>query len=102
MDISGLLRVGDAVWGRDEPLSDDEKARAKTAKEFSELVGFWVAWHSAGGFDLMEEQGWTRATIYRKIKQFREFFGEHPDDHEFDWISLDLHKVWMADLADRL
>jgi len=70
------------------------KALASRAKENSELLGFWVTWHLAGGFDVLETWGWHRATIYRKIKRFRDEFGVHPDEFKFDWIKLDLTKAW--------
>ncbi|HUI05063.1 MAG TPA: hypothetical protein VLZ77_16100, partial [Acidimicrobiales bacterium] len=40
---------------------------AEDAMEQSELIGFWVAWHMAGGFAALEEGGWHRATIFRKV-----------------------------------
>ena len=40
---------------------------AADAMEQSELIGFWVAWHLAGGFTALEEGGWHRATIFRKV-----------------------------------
>lgn len=80
----------------------DRKAWARQMSEFSEMIGFWVSWHTAGGFDQLENQGWHRATIYRKIKKFRERFGSHPDEFEFPWITLDLHKLWMDDIGEML
>lgn len=68
----------------------------------SELVGFWIAWHGAGGFEGLEAAGWHRATIFRKIRTFRSYFGEHPDTHRFPWLDLDLERFWTADLEDRL
>lgn len=75
---------------------EDRKAIATVAREFSEMVGFWVAWHSTGGFDRLEDHGWSRATIYRKIKRFKEHFGEHPDDYNFEWITIDRDAAWDA------
>src|SRR5262245_58464662 len=47
-------------------LSDEARGKLATiAKESSELLGFWVTWHLAGGFDRLESWGWHRATIYR-------------------------------------
>lgn len=100
LDRSGYLRIVPDDWGRSDQDDHNGNVVTKHVKEFSELVGFWIAWHQAGGFDLLEERGWTRATIYRKIKRFREFFGNHPDDHDFDWIQLDLTKAWNDDLAE--
>ena len=65
-----------------------------SALEEADLIGFWIAWHRAGGFSALERSGWHRATIYRKVKAFRLQFGQHPDAYEFDWIKLDLKKCW--------
>jgi hypothetical protein len=73
-----------------------------TAVEDAELIGFWVAWHKAGGFGGLEAGGWHRATIYRKIRRFRARFGAHPDEHRFEWIKLDLRRAWTEDLEDAL
>jgi hypothetical protein len=73
-----------------------------TVVEDAELIGFWVAWHKAGGFAGLEAAGWHRATIYRKIRRFRARFGAHPDEHRFEWIKLDLKKAWNEDLEDFL
>jgi hypothetical protein len=69
-----------------------------TVVEDAELIGFWVAWHKAGGFGGLEAAGWHRATIYRKIRRFRSRFGTHPDEHRFEWIKLDLKRVWSDEL----
>jgi hypothetical protein len=70
--------------------------------EDAELIGFWVAWHKAGGFGGLESGGWHRATIYRKVRRFRARFGAHPDEHRFEWIKLDLRRAWTEDLEDAL
>ena len=75
---------------------------ARTVIEDAELIGFWVAWHKAGGFMGLEAGGWHRATIYRKIRRFRARFGAHPDEHRFDWIKLDLRRAWTDELEDAL
>ena len=56
---------------------------AADALERSELIGFWVAWHLAGGFDNLERGGWHRATIFRKIHRFRATHSAHPDEFVF-------------------
>jgi len=78
------------------------KERTARAKERSDLRGFWVSWHVAGGFGRLEAQGWDRSTIFRKIKRFREMFGSHPDEYKFDWIRLDPAKAWTADVHHAL
>jgi hypothetical protein len=72
------------------------------AKERSELMGFWLSWHLAGGFESLEGAGWNRATLFRKIRRFREVFGEHPDEYQFSWVRLDLKKAWSHQLDARL
>jgi hypothetical protein len=72
------------------------------AKETSELVGFWVAWHAAGGFEALEHAGWNRATIFRKVRRFRAVFGEHPDEYVFEWMKVDLKRFWDLDVASTL
>jgi hypothetical protein len=73
-----------------------------TVVEDAELIGFWVAWHKAGGFGGLEAAGWHRATVYRKIRRFRARFGAHPDEHRFEWIKLDLKQAWSDELEDVL
>ena len=81
-------------------LIRDDAARAVV--EDAELIGFWVAWHKAGGFTGLETGGWHRATIYRKVRRFRARFGAHPDEHRFEWIKLDLRRAWADELEDLL
>ena len=73
-----------------------------TVVEDAELIGFWVAWHKAGGFGGLEAAGWHRATVYRKIRRFRARFGSHPDEHRFEWIKLDLKRAWSDELEEFL
>ena len=61
-------------------------------------IGFWVAWHQAGGFFALERLGWHRVTIFRKLKRFRARFGAHPDEWDPGWISLDLDRLWKAEV----
>ena len=75
---------------------------AEAVVEQAELIGFWVAWHRAGGFTQLETGGWHRATIFRKIRKFRTRFGAHPDEYTFPWIKLDLKRSWSEDLSRRL
>ncbi len=77
-------------------------ALAGDALERSELIGFWVAWHLAGGFDNLERGGWHRATIFRKIRRFRATYGAHPDEFVFPWIHLDLDTAWSEQISRQL
>jgi hypothetical protein len=73
----------------------DEDAEPVDVKERSELLGFWIMWHLAGGFKRLEQWGWHRSTIHRKIRRFRDAYGGiHPDEYKFNWIDLDLDKAW--------
>lgn len=91
-----------AGYGRDFGLGSLAEWANDRMKEFSELVGFWISWHVAGGFEELESAGWHRATIYRKIRRFRAVFDAHPDEYEFPWIKLDLDRKWSTDLRSRL
>jgi hypothetical protein len=75
---------------------------AEDALEQSELIGFWLAWHLAGGFAELERGGWHRSTIFRKVRRFRAAFGVHPDEYDFGWIRLDLERAWSEQLSRRL
>jgi hypothetical protein len=75
---------------------------AEAVVEQAELIGFWVAWHRAGGFAQLETGGWHRATIFRKIRRFRARYGVHPDEFRFDWIKLDLKRAWDNELTRHL
>lgn len=86
--------------GQLDPDVRDEIARI--VRDESELLGFWLAWHRSGGFSALENAGWHRATIFRKVRAFRDHFDTHPDDYQPDWIKLNLTKVWTADIKRRL
>jgi hypothetical protein len=83
----------------DEFVRDDIAA---AVMEDSELIGFWVAWHLAGGFGALESGGWHRATIFRKVRRFRSRYGVHPDEFSFPWVTLDPEKAWAAAIASRI
>jgi hypothetical protein len=78
-----------------------DQAAAMVVEE-AELIGFWVSWHRAGGFEALESGGWHRATIYRKIRRFRSRFGAHPDEYRFSWITLDLERAWNDEVDEVL
>jgi hypothetical protein len=98
--------VDEALLGsrhKPRPRPDDAETALRDelaiqARSRSELIGFWIAWHSAGGFAQLETSGWHRATIYRKTRDFRDVFGVHPDEAVFDWITLDLRPLWRAEV----
>lgn len=82
-----------------EEIEEGEHRRAdqlRRRRERMDLVGFWVNWHVAGGFRRLEELGWSRATIFRKVRRFRDLYGSHPDTYRFDWINLDVFAAWKA------
>ena len=85
----------------DEDVPDEViEAMGRAAVEESELYGFYVAWHLAGGFANLQASGWHRATIHRKIRRFRARFGQHPDELFFPWLRLDLDKAWKQRLTE--
>jgi len=75
---------------------------ASAVIERSELLGFWLTWHLAGGFANLERGGWHRATIHRKIRRFRAEFDRHPDEFRLPWLRLDLQKAWREQLVSAL
>lgn len=58
--------------------------------------GFWLLWQMEGGFDGLRRLGMPEATIYRKIKQFRESFGKHPDEFDFPGVEVNVEKYLRA------
>ena len=94
--------VGDraaSVEDLDDTVRDD--IAGQVLKD-ADLLGFWLAWHHAGGFASLQAAGWHRATIFRKVKNFRDRYGEHPDTYQPDWIHLDLPAAWTAEISNRL
>src|SRR3954454_24071025 len=55
-----------------------------------DLAGFWLTWHLEGGFEGLQRIGMSRASIYRRVKLFRQFFGAHPDEFEFPGVEIDV------------
>ena len=84
----GVQRVGAPVL--------DPFAAGVTSKWSGEMIGFWVLWHSLGGFEGLEEFGMHKTTIWRKVKKFRMMFKEHPDTYNFEGITLDREKIWQS------
>jgi hypothetical protein len=58
-------------------------------------VGFWVLWHAEGGFEGLRNLGMSETTIWRRVKSFRDAFGEHPDDFKLPGVSVDLEGYWL-------
>ena len=88
-----------APWPYDDPPAEALEEMRRRALERSELLGFYLAWHLAGGFANLQEAGWHRATLHRKIRRFRDHFGQHPDELFFPWLRLDLEKSWKEELV---
>jgi hypothetical protein len=105
LKATDFLSQGTGEFIRSHASVAELRKISEGAKEYSELIGFWVAWHVAGGFDELENSGWHRATIFRKIKRFRDSYGAHPDEYEFSWLKIDLEAAWgetvRAILEDR-
>jgi hypothetical protein len=83
----------------DDPPAEALEQIRRRALERSELLGFYLAWHLAGGFANLQEAGWHRATLHRKIRRFRDHFGQHPDELFFPWLRLDPEKAWKEELV---
>ncbi len=65
--------------------------------------GFWLVWQLEGGFEGMRRLGLSDASIYRKIKAFREAFGEHPDEFKMPGVTIDVEEFqrWYFDPATK-
>lgn len=74
----------------------DPPAGAAARTVIEDLVGFWVLWHLYGGFEGLQRYGLHRATVFRKVKRFRQLFGEHPDEFSFPGISVDPKTYWQS------
>lgn len=70
--------------------------KSYVTKASADLVGFWVVWHLHGGFEGLVAWGMHPTTVWRKVKKFRQAFGEHPDAFEFPGIELDRAAYWDA------
>ncbi len=91
--------TGATLSGVDPSLIDEVRdAHADELMASTADLGFWIAWHQAGGFDALERLGWHRVTIFRKLKRFRARFGVHPDEWDPGWITLDLERLWKAEV----
>jgi hypothetical protein len=101
---AGLHEPGVAqARDNDEDVPEEVlEALAREVVEESELLGFWLAWHLAGGFANLQRAGWHRATIHRKISRFRSHFGRHPDEFRLPWLRLDLQKAWKQRIVDAM
>lgn len=54
-----------------EPL-----AKEVAGATIERMVGYWVMWHLAGGFDALLAKGWlSRSAVYRSRNEFRRFMG---------------------------
>lgn len=75
--------------------------RGYASARLFDLFGFWLVWHMAGGFEGMQKSlGISRTGVFRRVAQFREVFGEHPDVYEFPGITIDA-AAFNAGMAER-
>jgi hypothetical protein len=65
-------------------------ARRVAAPMGVDLMGFWLTWHLEGGFEGLRRLGMSRASIYRRIRAFRKYTGEHPDEFVMPGVELDV------------
>lgn len=103
--VDSFLDWDNPPKGRTAPKDYDVVVQdliADAVLEHSEAIGFWVAWHLAGGFAHLEAAGWHRATIYRKIRRFRAAYGKHPDEYVFPYIKLDRRRYWTDQIKREL
>ena len=66
-----------------------------------DLVGFWLTWQVSGGYEGLRSMGMSRSAIYRRIKQFRQTFGQHPDEFEMPGVSIDVAAYQAARKAEQ-
>jgi hypothetical protein len=55
-----------------------------------DLFGFWLWWHLEGGYDGLRRAGMSRSAIYRRLRQFRKFYGVHPDEFQLPGVEIDV------------
>jgi len=67
-------------------------ARRFAAPLAVDIAGFWLLWHLEGGFEGLRQLGMSRASIYRRIRDFRDQMGVHPDEYAMPGVALDLEK----------
>lgn len=66
-----------------------------------DLVGFWLTWQASGGYEGLRSMGMSRSAIYRRIKQFRQTFGKHPDEFDMPGVSIDVAAYQAARKAEQ-
>ena len=77
------------------PMQPVAKAWARRAT--ADVIGFWVLWHTFGGFEGLEQNyGMHKSTIWRKVAKFRMAFNAHPDEFVIPGITLDTESFWAA------
>ncbi len=74
----------------------DPAIRRLAHKMTADLVGFWAVWHLHGGFEGLVESGMHPSTVWRKVKRFRQVFGEHPDTFSMPGVTIDAVAYWEA------
>ena len=66
------------------------------------IVGFWVVWHTYGGFEgLTERYGMHPSTVWRKVAKFRKTFGVHPDEYQMPGVTIEPASFWRAAVDDQ-
>ncbi|MBX3100409.1 MAG: hypothetical protein KF761_12620 [Salinibacterium sp.] len=66
-----------------------EMLRGYAGARLLDLLGFWMMWQVAGGFEGTQQAlGISKSQMYRRIALFREAFGEHPDTADFPGITI--------------
>jgi len=84
--------VGKASGPVVEPM-----ARKVAVPVMMDLAGFWLLWHTEGGFEGLRRIGMSRSSIYRRVSLFRRIFGVHPDEYEMPGVRLEITKYREAE-----
>lgn len=78
----------------------DALAKRYSASMTCDLFGFWLIWQLEGGFEGLQRLGMSDATIFRKVRRFRQFVGKHPDEFQMPGVTID-HLRHYADKHSR-
>jgi len=78
----------------------EQPTRAAALNRVTDLMGFYVAWHVFGGSEGLQRLGMQRSMIYRKVHQFEDWFGQHPDAYDFPGVEVSPEKYLQQALSD--
>ncbi len=86
----GIARRGWEAYATTVRRASSPCARRVAAPIGVDLMGFWLTWHLEGGFEGLQRLGMSRSSIYRRVKAFRKYTGQHPDEFAMPGVKLDI------------